>query len=104
MKFEKYIPAGALVCATLNAGPLTINSVSATQTQIVVNYTAPSVTACTISVLDRNGGTNPPHDVDPALFPNSDSDLGRTTANGFRWPTMSVPRWIDPDSCPRRSR
>ena len=88
MKSRFVFPACAFVCAILRASPLVINSVAATQTQIVINYTAPSTASCTVTVSDLNGGVNPPHDVDPTLFPNSNTDLARTTAKGFRWPTI----------------
>src|SRR5260370_9331512 len=50
---------------------------------------ATSSAPCTISVTDKNGGINPPHDVNPALFPGANIDLARTTASGFRWPTIA---------------
>lgn len=64
--------------------PMTV--VGSTQTQIVVSYAATG--ACTITATDNNGGTNPPRDLDTSIFPHADSDLDRTAANGFRWPTI----------------
>ena len=83
--------AGALLFSILGPGlwaaniPITV--VGSTQTQIVVSYAATG--ACTVTVTDNNGGTNPPRDLDASIFPHADSDLERTAANGFRWPTIA---------------
>src|SRR5437870_8562319 len=72
--------------ALLQAGDVPIMSITASETQIVIQYVATSFLPCTISVTDEGSGTNPPRDVDPTLFPNANIDLYRTTASGFRWP------------------
>ena len=89
MNLSRFLPVLPVCLAfSLWADQVQVTSVTATQTQIVVTYTATSAAPCTISVTDNNGGINPPRDVDPALFPNANSDLGRSAANGFRWPTL----------------
>ncbi len=88
MSHFRVLPAALLLFSVLRAATIPITRVGSTQTQIVINYTATSAAACAVTVSDNNGGTNPPRDVDPALFPNSNTDLGRSTANGFRWPTL----------------
>ena len=75
-------------CTLLQAGDVPITSITASETQIVIQYVATSFMPCTISVTDEGSGTNPPRDLDPTLFPNANIDLYRTTASGFRWPTI----------------
>ncbi len=69
------------------AADIPILIAGSTETQIVINYTATSSAACTISATDNNNGPSV-NDLDPTKFPHSNSDLGRTAANGFRWPTL----------------
>src|ERR1051326_3461398 len=73
--------------SVLWAGNIPIRVTGSTQTQIIIKYTATSTDACTITAVDNNGGPSV-HDVDAAIFANANLDLGRTPANGFRWPTM----------------
>ena len=77
-----------LTLGSLAAGTVQIVKVTATQTQIVIKYKVTGPQPCVVSVTDENGGINPPLDVNPTLFLESNYDLGRTTANGFRWPTL----------------
>jgi hypothetical protein len=69
------------------AADIPIRIAGSTETQIVINYTATSSAACAISATDNNNGPSV-NDLDPTKFPNSNSDLARTAANGFRWPTL----------------
>jgi hypothetical protein len=82
-------PPSVTVTANGRANPtaITVNGVAAatdsisvqligtTATQAVLSYTAPDTSSCTLRV--RESGSSPlVHDVDPALFPGSDTDAG----------------------------
>ena len=64
--------SGAFALLFLILGPglwaadIPITIVGATQTQIVASYAAEG--ACTITVTDNNGGTNPPRDLDAQVI------------------------------------
>src|SRR5258706_2013563 len=77
-----------LACLEARGATIPIEVIGGTQTQIVIRacYT-PISTPLAITVTDNNGGPKV-NDVDGTIFPNSNTDLGRVTANGFRWPTM----------------
>lgn len=51
--------------------------VRTSSTQIVIGYTAPSVSACTVEVSEQPGYSPLVPDVDPGLFSGSNNDLGR---------------------------
>ena len=67
--------------------PITV--AGSTETQIAIRYTATSSAACTVTATDNNNGPVVA-DLDPSKFANASSDLGRTVANGFRWPTIPI--------------
>ena len=77
----------AFACSAAMAADIPIKIVGSTETQILINYTATSSAACTVSAEDNNNGPTV-NDLDPSKFPNANSDLARTVANGFRWPTL----------------
>jgi hypothetical protein len=63
------------------AGAITnAHVVKVSPTQIVIGYTAPSADACAVEVSEEPGFSPVVHDVDPALFPGSNSDLSRFAA------------------------
>ena len=71
---------------------LNLTQSGATETQIILDYTATSSAACTIVPTDLGFGAMGPSNVlfdfDPAIFTNANLDLSRTYTNGFRWPTI----------------
>jgi hypothetical protein len=69
------------------AANIPIRVLGTTQTQVQIQYTAPSASACTVTAVDQNGGPSV-YDLDASLFTGADQDLSRTTANSFRWPTL----------------
>jgi hypothetical protein len=58
---------------------LTIPPQPATSTQAVVSYTSPDTRPCRIEVSESPSFVPVVHDVNPAIFPNSDQDLQRAT-------------------------
>src|SRR5208283_3083665 len=76
-----------LACSAAMAADIPIGIAGSTETQIVINYTATSSAACAVSAADNNNGPSV-NDLDASKFPNSNSDLARTAANAFRWPTL----------------
>ena len=89
LSYDTFVRRGILlwVCPAVWAANIPLTVVGSTETQIIVNYTAPSAAACTIVATDNNGGPAVA-DVDASKFSGANSDLGRTAANGFRWPTL----------------
>src|SRR5258707_15688980 len=75
-----------LWCSPLQAATIPVTA-AATETQIMVNYTATSNAPCTVTATDQNNGPAV-NDLDPAKFTGANQDLSRTGANGFRWPTL----------------
>lgn len=90
------IPFLFLITGTMIAATPTIQVVGATQTQIVLRACYTPGEPLAIRVKDNNGGPDV-SDVNGTKFPSSDTDLGRTSANGFRWPTI-----VDPDGACRQ--
>ena len=86
-----------LFCLALQAANIPITVVGATETQIVVNYTATTDSACAITAVDNNNGPAV-NDVDATKFTGANYDIsdgvvqGRTSTNGFRWPTITLGR------------
>lgn len=76
-----------LLPAAVLAATITVTPLGGTATQIVVSYTATTAAACTLTAVDENGGPTV-NDVDATKFANSNLDLSRTVANGYRWPTL----------------
>ena len=70
-----------------SSAPIAVSVVGSTQTQIVIQYTAPSSAACTVSATDNNNGPTV-QDLNASLFTNANQDLSRTVAGGFFWPTL----------------
>ena len=79
----KQILAMALTATALAAQAVTIDNVTATETQAVIRYAAPDLNACTVQISESPSLTPLVHDVDPVLFPGSnlDSRVG-DTSNG----------------------
>jgi|GEM_PF-1694471 len=61
----------ALACATIT----NVQVIGTTQTQGVIAYTAPDERACRVEISESPSLTPLVHDVDPALFTGSDSDM-----------------------------
>src|SRR5438132_1375792 len=74
-------------CSALWAANVPITVAGSTQTQIVIKYTATTSGSCTITAIDNNDGPTV-NDLDVSKFANANTDLGRTTADGFRWPSI----------------
>src|SRR5690242_13814414 len=67
-----FLALAAVNCPAQNA--LNITVVGTTATQVVLQYNAPTTAACTIAASESPGYAPLVHDVDPALFPQSDMD------------------------------
>src|SRR5437762_502501 len=88
--YRANIPNGLLLLCcwhSLWAANLPITVTGTTETQIAIKYASTSTGACTITATDNNNGPAVV-DLDASKFANASSDLGRTVANGFRWPTL----------------
>lgn len=67
--------------------PITI--VGATETQIVISYTATTTGSCTLTATDQSVEHPTVIDLDTSKRgSNANIDINRTVANGFRWPSV----------------
>ena len=59
------------------------------ETQATISYTATTTGPCTITLTDLSAEHPNVADLDTTIHgANANSDLGRTVANGFRWPSL----------------
>src|SRR5205807_7064601 len=73
--------------ALVSAAPIDVQPKCA-QSLCAFTYTPPDSGACTAAVTDHSGLVPSVNDVNATLFPGANSDLSRTVANGFKWPTL----------------
>src|SRR2546421_8894350 len=75
----KYLFLSLLFC--FGARAQIINNVSATATQALVRFTAPSTSACTIQVSENANLSPVEADVDPSLFANANTEAAHLVAS-----------------------
>ena len=76
-------PSCSITVSTL----MPVAQIGATETQVILQYTAPNMSSCTITAAENSQPASPVWDVS-SVITNGSNDLARTYANGFRWPTI----------------
>ena len=76
-------PSCSITVSTL----MPVAQIGATETQVILQYTAPNMSSCTITAAENSQSASPVWDVS-SVITNGSNDLARTYANGFRWPTI----------------
>ena len=79
MQPKTYLILTASLVLTASAQISNVGRPMTTATQAVISYQAPDTNPCVVEVREA-GETALVHDVNPALFTNSNSDLGRTSS------------------------
>jgi hypothetical protein len=73
--YRLLIAAIVLVMSVNAQSTFNVQVAAKTSTQAILSYAAPSSNACRVEVSENANYTPLVHDVDPSLFPGSDSDL-----------------------------
>lgn len=86
MRVQRWTAALALLSTACLGAVTNVRVMGTTSTQAVIEYTAPSFSACTVEVSESASYTPLVHDVNPALFAGSDQDdrYGNVTSGRSR--------------------